>query len=239
MRIVTQNDLTFEGQMNTVRKTAIITLYCLLVMEVALWAGASWELKKSSQNINIYTRDFPGSSYSEMMVEGTDTIPFEVAIEVAMDHNEYHTWFGMCKELFLISKNSENDLTMYFVLDMPVVTNRDAVLCVKREIDLKAGKTKIFIQSIESDFGKKNGYVRMPKVSASFNITRIDSTRTNVIYTVHAEMGGVVPAWVVNMASVKHPFDTAVGVKNQARKPVYAERARKVHNRTFSVGDQL
>ncbi len=220
--------------MRSVRLVLTI-LFALFFVSSFLTAQEKWKLEKNAKGVKVYTRTVPGSDYREMMAVGVDDIPFEVAAEVAKDYNSYQQWYGMCKTLKLIKKSSDSNFDMYFVLDMPVVTNRDAVIRVKTNFDFKKGRGRVTMTSVDSSYKKDAGLVRMPKVKGSFTITRLGPSRVQVVYQIHADMGGNVPAWVVNTAAVKHPFDTAVGVKRQARKPVYTEQANKLHKTSYAV----
>lgn len=196
---------------------------------------ADWELKKDSDNARVYTRAVPGNENKEMMIELIDDVPFEVVAEVVKDYNTYENWYGMCKSLKFMNKNGNNDINMYFILDMPVLKNRDAVINVKYDFNFEKGVIKITLRSIESSYQINSGLVRMPKIDGTIVVTKEGNSKTKVVYTVFADLSSKVPAWLINRMAVKHPYDTGMGIKNQSRKKVYAERASTSNNKNYKI----
>lgn len=201
----------------------------------AVFSANDWSLKKVKDGVTVYNRDIQGSNYKEFKAEAFPNIPFEVTVEVAKDFDKYFEWYGMTKVLKPINVRSASDFDVYFVLAVPVLTNRDAVMRVKIEIDYAKGICKTTLKSIESDYGKENKLVRMPNVEGVILLTRLAPAQTKGYYQVYADLGGSIPPSVVNMMAVKHPLDTVLGAINQCYKPVYADRATKLHNRSFVV----
>ena len=211
-------------------KTILKLMAFLCTMSVCVNALASdWVLKKETEGVKVYTREVAGRKYKELMGVYQADVPFEVAVEVAKDYDHYYEWYGMCKTLRVISKKSPRDVDMYFVLDTPVVTNRDAVVNVKSDYNYSEGIAKITFKGIDSPYMKGAGLVRMPVVDGNFTLSRINLRKTKVVYTVYVDMGGILPAWVANLAATKHPFDTGVGILKQVKKAIYAERAKRAH----------
>jgi len=210
----------------------------IIVLVSVLQASQSrfeWELKKESDDKKVYTRSVPGNEHKQMMVVLIGNIPFEVLAEVAKDYSDYESWYGMCKSLKFVNKNGSNDINMYFVLDMPLLKNRDAVLNLKYDFNYKKGIIKIDIKSFESDYQKDSGLVRMPKVEGSIVVTRESPDKTKVVYTVFADLSTNVPAWLINKMAVKHPYDTATGLVKQSKKEIYKERAAAAGGKNFKI----
>lgn len=220
--------------MKLIAKSTLI-IVIIAVCSVAFAAEGPWVLKQDKSGIKVYVRDI-GLQYQEMKAEGTVDIPFEVLVEVGRDYDRYVEWYGMCKELKAIKKKTENDFDVYFILDMPVVKNRDAVLNVKINTDYQKGICNISLKSFDNDYGKENNLVRMPRVEGTYTITRISPTQSKAVYQVYADVASSVPMWIIKSTSLKHPFDTLKGARKQAQKPEYVERANKLHNKTFVLG---
>jgi len=218
------------------RKT-VLTAGLIVIVSVlqASQSEYEWELKKDSDDAKVYTRSISGYDHKQMMIVLIDNVPFETVAEVAKDYNNYENWYGMCKSLKFMNKNGSNDINMYFVLDMPVLKNRDAVLNVKYNFNYETGIIKIDLKSIESDYQKSSGLVRMPKVEGSIVISREAPDKTKIVYTVFADLSSNVPAWLINKMAVKHPYDTGMGIKNQARKKIYTDRASASNNKNFKL----
>jgi len=189
-------------------------------------ADAPWECVVSSDGVTVYSRAVEGSSYRELYAECIAENPFEVAVEIAKDPEHYFEWYGMCRELSVIEKRSAHDLDMYFVLDLPVATNRDLVVNVRPEWDAKKGLCTVVINRLESAYKPDSGLVRMPVMRGTIVIERLEENRVKCTYQFFAELGGMLPAWIVNLAAKRHPYETCLGMMRQGKKEVYWRRAR-------------
>lgn len=194
---------------------------------------ATWKQIKNSKGVKVFARPRAGSKYRELLAHGTVKVPFEVGLELVKDCNCYFEWYGMCRELYVIKKISQKEYLMYFVLDMPIVTDRDVVVRVTADWNLEKRTGKITLASVESDYKKDAGLVRMPKLDGGFSFQEKGPDLFFVSYRVHADLGGSVPAWMVNIAAKKHPYETALGARKHVKKEKYYKRAEKLHNKSF------
>ncbi|MCP4614589.1 MAG: hypothetical protein GY845_38400 [Planctomycetes bacterium] len=216
--------------------TSLFLIIIVFLMSSSLFAKEEWKLVSDKDGIKISSREVKDSKYKEYKAEIVTNNPFEVGIELTKDYKNYHAWYGMCKELKLVSKKNENDYDMYFVLDMPVVSDRDVVVNIKTKWDFATGKGRVDMKDIATSKHKQDsGLVRMPELYASFTITRIDANKTKTVYQFFADTGGSVPAWVVNMSAKKHPKETMEGIMKQLSGKKYYEKANKAHNKTFKM----
>ena len=58
----------------------------------------------------------------------------------------------------------------------------------------------------------------MPYVKAYFTFAPISATQTTVIYEAHADPGGILPAWIVNMVALDTPLYTLINLKKVLKK---------------------
>lgn len=216
---------------------------CLIFLAVfSLQIGAKeekvkpvpWKLLKSKNGVEVFARSVPGSKYRELFAKGLVDVPFEVGIEMVKDCDSYHEWYGMCKELYVIKKISEKEYLMYFVLDMPLLTDRDVVVRVTGDWDMEKKSGWMKLVSIESKYKKDAGFVRMPGLSGGFTFRQVADGKFEVTYKVHADLGGSVPAWMVNIAAKKHPYQTALGAKRHVKSEKYYKRAEELYGKKFS-----
>jgi len=108
---------------------------------------------------------------------------------------------------------------MYFVLDLPVVKNRDVVVKVESGWDENKGTAWVTMTSINgSEYKKDSGYVRITSLKGRWDIIKKDENHVEVIYQVHPELGGSLPAWIVNVAAKDQPLKTLKGVYKYSKK---------------------
>ncbi|PKL39199.1 MAG: hypothetical protein CVV44_10065 [Spirochaetae bacterium HGW-Spirochaetae-1] len=196
-------------------------------------AQETWKLSKDSKGVKVFTRDVTGSPYKEMRAVMNSKTPFEVAVEVMKDPEHYYEWYGMCGGLSVINKKTDSNFDMYFILDLPVVTDRDVVINVVQHVDFAKGVAKVDINRIESTYKKDSGLVHMAKMNGTFTITRQSNGEIVIVYQLFADVGGSLPAWVVNIASTDHPFKTMTGVRKQSKQDKYWASAKALHKKDF------
>jgi len=215
----------------------LISLFSVIFMIIVpVMAGDGWELVKEKNNVKVYSRPYKGSKYKELKAIGIADVAFEVGVEIIKDYNRYHEWYGMCEALELVKKFDDKNYNMYFILDMPFpVTNRDVVVKVKTDWDYKKGKAVVSLESIDDNYKKEEGLVRMPKIQAKFTMTRLGPKKSELVYQLHADLGGSLSPWAANVGAKKHPYETEVGVQEQLKKPEYAQRASKLFGKKFEA----
>jgi hypothetical protein len=202
--------------------TIPLTIIFLSISIFVFSQQSNWKLVHESKDgealIKIFTRDIPGSPYKEFKGDSYSDIPFDIALKVIQDYNNYHKWYGMCNALYPINVRNPKDIDMYFILDLPIVTDRDVVVKVESGWDEKKGTAWVNMTSInDSTYKKDSGLVRMKSLKGRWDIIKKDENHVEVIYQVHAELGGSLPAWVVNLAAKDQPLKTLRGVYNYSK----------------------
>ena len=87
------------------RTTIILSIIILMLQEpVLLQAKGGWQLKKESEGVKVYSRSVPGSKFKEWKGILDSNCPFEVALEIMKDYQNYAKWLGMCIQSILVKK---------------------------------------------------------------------------------------------------------------------------------------
>jgi len=214
---------------------SIILFVCISTISFPSWAEEEWHRIKDTDEVRIYTRSVEGSNFNEYKTVILYDVPFEVAVEIVKDHDHYRDWYGMCGDLYVIEKRNIHDYDMYFVLDIPVASDRDLVINITTSWDYKKGQCQINIKRKDSKYKLDSGLVRMPKMDGGFTITRVNPNRTKAVYQFFADTGGVLPSWIVNRGAWWHPYETIEGISKEVKKAKYTERANRLHKTNFKV----
>jgi len=232
-----QKYYVWETDMNW--RVIFITLFTIFLFSFQITAKEEktsqpeWKEVKNSKGVRVYKRPRAGSKYNDLLAQITIAAPFEVALEFVKDCNSYHTWYGMCNALYVTKKISEKEFYMYFVLDTPMLTDRDVVVRVTMDWDIKKKTGWIKLKSVDSDYKNNSGLVRMPQLDGGFTLKEVGPDKFLVNYRVYADLGGSVPAWMVNIVSKKHPFDTACGARRTVKLEKYYKNAEKLYGKSF------
>ena len=101
------------------------------------------------------------------------------------------------------------DKLLYFVISMPwPVTDRDLVFRRSRSTDPVTGVVEYRTSAEPRGYPEQKRKVRMPYLKGLWRFTPLADGRTEIYYQQHSEVGGHIPAWLVNKLSVNIPFNS-------------------------------
>lgn len=96
-----------------------------------------WELVKTESGIALYERSPDGKDYREY--KGVTHFKGSLASVVALlgDIRSYPSWLYTCNDARLLKNGEAGERYLYFIYDVPVYSNRDAVMrsCAARSSD--------------------------------------------------------------------------------------------------------
>lgn len=168
-----------------------------------------WELRKERDGISIYNVGIKGSSFKRfkgvMVIEAT---PNDL-VSLVDDISRCHEWIDTCKEGKLIKKIGPNESYTYTYNQAPwPVSDRDAVVHNKIEWSADRKQVRILVKAVPDMIPKVKGVVRVKMIKASWTFVMLANGQTKVVYDVHNDPGGSLPAWLVNATAVSQPFNT-------------------------------
>jgi len=67
----------------------------------------------------------------------------------------------------------------------------------------------------------KSDIVRVDHSGSQWEITPLSNDEIRVIYTLHVDPGGALPAWLINMFATEAPMQIFKNLKTELQKPVY------------------
>jgi START domain len=67
----------------------------------------------------------------------------------------------------------------------------------------------------------KSGVVRIANSKGKWVLSPVNKGRVKIVYTLHADPGGSLPAWLINMFVTKGPSQSFRKLKVHLQKPVY------------------
>ena len=90
-------------------------------------------------------------------------------------------------------------------------------------------KIRIDVWSVQDPLAPEiDEAVRMPKLKLSWTLVAIDADTVEATYQVHADPGGSLPSWIVNLVSKEIPFKTISNLRQQVKKDGYDENRRLI-----------
>ncbi len=148
----------------------------------------------------------------------------------------------------LIHTADEYNFKFYQVVNLPSpFRDRDTVINYHHDTDWNAGKVLITVRGGKApkdepynmyETTKKYKRLRIPTVNSSFVLERITPGKMKMTYQVHIVAGVSVPAWLINILGVSHPYNSLFGFREEVKKEMYYKRAEKTHNKKFVMNSE-
>jgi hypothetical protein len=200
--------------------------FTLLLLSCVTIAAAqttdNWTLKQDNDGVKIYTADYANSKIKALKVEcDLDATPAAVTAAV-MDIKNSKSWIYSTETAYVVKRASPSDIYYYTMIKMPwPVQNRDYVGHLVVHQDPKTKVVTIHGLCVAGMMPKKDKVVRVLNSPATWLLTPEGPGRVKVVYTLHADPGGSIPASLVNMFATKAPSETFQKLKVELKKPMY------------------
>lgn len=201
-----------------------ITTFLLSILSVLVWAQGEWELKKEEDGIKVYTKYVDNSDIKAYKAEAVLEGKLSSFIAVLKDVNAYNDLFDSADHVELIE---ETDTFHMHYLQTKVpwpISDRDGVYTNTYRQHYGTKAVTIDIASVDGVRPEEDGYVRIKDMKGYWLFYPVSNNAVEVTYEVHADPGGNVPSWVINMFLVDTPLSDIKNLQEQARLPKYANR---------------
>ena len=215
--------------------------YCMKIVFMILTlvmctVAHDWTLVKESEGIRVYTSSVTGSDFLAYKGETVVEASMASIVAVLYDTPNCVSWLHECSfglDLEQISFE-ENYIFEQYDLTFPV-SDRGVILHSTLEWD--AGYAIVRIEE-KNDYCKQNSNPRCAKVReldlisitrsrGAYTLTHIDEKRTSVVWQVHAEPGGKIPTWIVNMMVVDMPYYSLLNLVTIVKEPKYRDMTKE------------
>lgn len=185
-------------------------------------AQADWKLASDNDGIKIYTSMVPGSKVKAVKVECEFNATASQFTSVILDVNHGAEWVYHTKSSVLLKQVSSSELYYYSEVSLPwPAEDRDFVahLKVTQNPDTK-------VVTIDGPIANnmvpiKSNVVRITDSNGKWVITPIGNNHIKVEYSLHADPGGDLPSWIINMFAAEGPKQIFKNLKLQLQKPAY------------------
>ncbi|QEC78324.1 START domain-containing protein [Mucilaginibacter ginsenosidivorax] len=200
-----------------------LTLLLLLVVNFAFAnPDGSWTLDKNDDGIKVYTRNVATSKVKAIKVEcSLDATPSQL-VAVLMDISNGDGWVYHTASSYVIKQVSPSELYYYSLVNVPwPVHNRDFIAHIKVTQDPVTKVITVDAPCIADMVPRKPNTVRIEESTGKWIITPTSDGKVKIEYTLHADPGGNIPSWLVNMFVTQGPIESFKKLKVQLQKPAY------------------
>jgi hypothetical protein len=155
-----------------------------------------WEVSERTDEYVIYKRR-QASGFDayrlEAEIDATPAAVAEAARRNIVDPELVHP--NMTKQVL---RTEGNVAWVYSYIDLPMVSDRDVITRAERSYDPEAGVYRLDWHTSDEGPSPRRGVVRLQHSSGSWSFSPLGDGRTRAVYENFTEIGGRIPAWIVN-----------------------------------------
>jgi hypothetical protein len=187
----------------------IVFPFLFSILAVMSYGQYNWKLSKDKDGIKVYESETKNSNFKSIKVECVLPGSYDKLIATLNDVAHQKEWVYSSKISYELTRKSPYDFYYYTETSVPwPISNRDAVIHMTMIRDSLNRFLKISATGVPNYIPEKSGKVRLPKLLINWNVTMPSSSSISIVYTLEAEPGGSVPAWIVNMFADKGPYES-------------------------------
>jgi hypothetical protein len=188
--------------------------------------SGGWFDVLARDGVAVSARLRAGSKLHEMRMIGDIDAPPERVLAVLDDIERYPTFMPPTSRAKLLARDSDKALSYYYMeISPPVIAKRDYCIRVGME-KLSDGRLRSFwaVDNAGSDCpAERRGIVRVSSNDGEWMLAPMDGgRRTHIVYRCHIEVGGAVPAWMINRVSATELPQVFGAVRKAVQQPRYA-----------------
>lgn len=184
--------------------------------------GQAWELKAEEEGIKVYTRPVENSAIKAIKVECTVEASLSQLTAVLLDIPASDEWVYATKFCRVQKMLSPNELIYHSEIDVPwPASNRDFIVRIKLEQDSSKTLT-VSGENLPQYLDEQEGVVRIMHTVSHWAATPRD-TSVDIVFTLHVDPGGLIPAWLINLFATRGPLETFRNLRSQVKKAEYQD----------------
>ena len=198
------------------RKYLLLMTGCFFV-SVAVFSQAEWELSKDEDGIRIYTRQRENSRLLSYRIETEIAGSLDVVYQQVIDFQENKKYLERIDSLRVIEKDQDQKILVYMMFNVPWPF-RDRDFVNRMRIDVQRDTITLKSSPAPDQMPARDGVLRIKEFSEQWVLTRKTDNRTALSLQGHADPGGSLPDWIINLFVVKEPHTLVRGIKREVEK---------------------
>ncbi len=200
----------------------IVFLFFFFLCSITCNAQENWMLKKNQDGIKIFSRKNPGSKINILKVTCEFDASLSQLVAVILDIPASDQWQYNTKNFELVKLVSPSELYYYAEISFPwPVMNRDFVS--RLTVSQDSATKKVFIDAINvmGMVPLKSNKIRIKESVGKWIITPLNKSRISVEYILQVDLGGSLPAALINPLADIGPLASFKKLRSCLIKPQY------------------
>ncbi len=210
------------------RFASLLVAGCMLVgLPTALHAAPTTEWEPTGEfgsgrdAVRTWARAVEGMQVKAF--KGVTEVPVSVPVVLALfsDINNGDKWIFNCRRAERLTGASADKAYLQFKGVWPA-SDRDVV--ASRQVSQLPNGDILYETRNADGLPEQEGYVRIRSLRSSFRLTPMPGEWTKIEFETQVDVGGLIPAWIANVVSLKAPRVTLEGIRRQVMAPQYQSK---------------
>jgi len=185
-------------------------------------AQGEWKTSLEKDAIRVYTRDVSNSKFKEYKGETLVKTSLSCLVSLLDDVSNQKNWLYNCDHATRLKTVNKVEGYNYFVQTAPwPLTDRDLIVKYCLTQNKKTKTVTIEMDGVKDYIAENENYIRVPFLKGKWELTPLGNGIIKVVYQVHSDTGGSVPASIANATCVDIPYNTLKNLKKQIEIPKY------------------
>jgi hypothetical protein len=194
----------------------------LCFLFIPVFAEDNWKLVTEKDQIKVFSRNMPGSKIKALKVECVLKARASELVALLLDVETATDWVYKTKSCKLLRTVSSSELYYYSEVSLPwPLENRDFVAHLRVSQDKTSKVVTVDGPVVAGMVNNKEGIVRVASSKGMWVITPVNDGHIKLMYTLHVDPGGAIPAWAVNLFAAQGPLETFKRMKDQLKLSKY------------------
>ncbi len=183
--------------------------YAFLFYSLTAFSQKDCTLKIEKDSISVYTCKVENLRFNAVRTSFlVNSRPSQLAAMV-MDIEQYGNWQYNTVSTIILKRISDHEIIYYTEISAPFpASNRDFIIRLTLDQNPVTREIIIDLVSLPDYLPTKEKVVRVPFSKARWTVTPYSGAQLKVDYYIEIDLGGAVPAWLVNFLSYRAPYET-------------------------------
>ena len=209
----------------------VMTVAILILGPASAYAAEQrpWEKIGVDDGITVWKQSVPGTSFVAFRGRGLIDADIYDVFSVLYDVDNKTDLMANCVDYRLLKYKDAGNVVVYNRIGIPffLINDRDSV--IETHVTFEPEKKQIVARFFKGDdalLPPINDAVRTKALEGKWVLRATDDGKTELTYQASADPGGLLPSWLVNLASRKLPHRTIMNMRAQVKETKIYTKSR-------------
>ncbi len=199
----------------------ILFLFLLIYQNFLTVAQEKWELKKSSDGIEIFTKKIDNSNFKAFKANMVIDNSVHEFVALLKDVESLTKWAYKTILTSLLDKSGDTIQKYYSIARAPFpYKDRDGIYINIFKWYPNTNTLFVEIKIVDEDVNSKGKFVRL-KGKGYWKVIVLPSNKIDITFQMQIDPGGNVPAWMANIFVEDSPFFTMTKLREEIKNKKY------------------